>query len=256
MATLTGPAVLNTNDIDLYQTTTQLPSGYSLGQTAYGNNGNMYRLALVGGSPTALVMGNMLQSSVVDTQFTNMAVPTAVTAAQVTAGTYQIDITNGTTTVSANQFDGGTLTVYTAGTVAIGDTYYIVGHSTGTSGQTLTIYLDKPLRAAFTTSAKVNMRRSPWSGVIQSPASTLTGSPAGAAMFATPASTAVYCFVQTHGVVGVLSDGSSILVGSEVALPSGTAGAVILSAAGFANVGYAMQAAAASHAIAVDLRVD
>ncbi len=252
MASITGQGIIGLGEFDLYSTSTTLPSGLGMGQMAYGANGKIFRLALVGGSN--LVMGNALQSSVVDTQFTNLAVPTAVTAAQVTAGTYQIDITNGTTTVAANQFDGGSMSVYTAGTVAIGEEYTIVGHTTGTSGQTLTLYLDRPLRSAFTTSAKVNMRRSPWSGVIQSPASTLTGTPAGVATFAATAST--YAFVQTHGVGAVLSDGSSILVGSAVALPSATAGAVILSAAGLANVGYAMQAAAAAHAIAVQLTID
>lgn len=250
MANITGPKTIS--ELDLYQTMTQIPSGFALGDKVYGTNGKTFRLGLVGASN--LVMGNALQSSAVDTQFTNMAVPTAVTAAQVTAGTYQIDITNGTTTVTANQFDGGSLSVYTAGTVAIGEEYTIVGHTTGTSGQTLTIYLDRPLRSAFTTSAKVNMRRSPWSGIIQSPATTLTGSAAGVAMFAATAAT--YAFVQTHGVTAVLSDGSSILVGSPIAVPSGTAGAVILGATNLMQIGQAMQAAAAAHAIAAFLNID
>ncbi len=250
MANIAGPKTIS--ELDLYTTTTQIPGGFAIGDVVYGPNGKQFRLALVGASN--LVMGNMLQSSAVDTQFTNMAIPTAVTAAQVTAGTYQIDVTNGTTTVTTGKFIGGSMSVYTAGTVAVGDEYTILDHTTGTSGQTLTLYLDRPLRAAFTTSAKVNMRRSPWSGVIQSPATTLTGSPAGVAMFAATAAT--YCFVQTHGVGAVLSDGSSILVGSPVAVPSGTAGAVILGAAGLANVGYAMQAGAAAKAIAVQLKID
>lgn len=250
MSYITGVPTLS--ELDLYQSTTTIPSGLGLGALINGVGGKMFRLALVGGSN--LVMGNALQSSAVDTQFTNMSVPTAITAAQVTAGTYQIDITNGTTTVSANQFDGGSLSIYTAGTIAVADEYTIVGHTTGTSGATLTLYLDRPLRAAITTSAKVNMRRSPWSGVIQSPASTLTGTPAGVALYATP--TATYAWVATHGVTSALSDGSSILVGSEIAVPSATAGAVILSAAGLANIGYAMQAAAAAKGIAVQLKID
>lgn len=245
MASVTGVPTLSF--IDLYTNDTTIPSGYSLGMLIWGNDGKAFRYALNGAS--ALVMGNALQSSVVDTQFTNMAVGVAAVS-----GATQISITNGTTTVNANDFVGGSLTVYTAGTVAIGDEYTIVGHTTGTSGATLIVQLDRPLRAAFTTSAKVSMRRSPYSGVIQSPATTLTGTVAGVAMFA--GTLAQYNWIQTHGVAGVLSDGTSILVGSSVAVPSGTAGAITLETAGLSPVGYAQQAGASAHAIGVDLRID
>lgn len=245
MANLTGPKTIS--ELDLYQTMTQAPSGYAIGDKVYGTNGKTFRLALIGASN--LVMGNALQSSVIDTSYTNMAVGTA----GVVGDTF-LQITNGTATITSAQFEGGSISVYTAGTVAIGDEYTILGVSgTLTTGGALTVQIDRPLRTAFTTSAKVNMRRSPWSGVIQSP-TTLTGSPAGVANFA--ATLGTYAFVQTHGVGAALSDGSSILVGSAIAVPSATAGAVILSAAGLANVGYALQAAAAAHAIGVFLQVD
>jgi hypothetical protein len=244
MANITGPATLST--IDLYTSYTTLPSGYQLGQLIEGDNGKKFRFALAGAS--ALVVGNVLQSSAVDTQFTNMSVAAAV------AGATSITVTNGTTTVSANQFDGGSLSIYTAGTIPVGQEYTIVGHTTGGSGASLTVELDRPLRAAMTTSAKVNMRRSPWSGVIQSPATTLTGSCAGVAIYAIPA--AEYGWVQTGGVCSALSDGSSILVGSPIAVPSGTAGAVILGATNLMQIGQAMQAAASAKGIAVCLSLD
>lgn len=247
MANISGNAVLNTNMVDLYATTTNDPGPWSIGQIAYGVNGKAFRLALVGASN--LVMGNALQSSAIDTTYTNMAVGTAGSVGDTT-----LQITNGTATITNAQYEGGSISVYTAGTVAIGDEYTITSVTgTLTTGGALTVGIDRPLRAAFTTSAKVNMRRNPFSGVIQSP-TTLTGSPAGVAMFAATAAT--YAYVQTHGVGAALSDGSSIIVGSAIALPSGTAGAVILSAAGLANVGYAMQAAAAAHAIGVFLQID
>lgn len=245
MANITGPKTIS--ELDLYTTMTQAPSGFAVGDKVYGTNGKTFRLALIGASN--LVMGNALQGSVIDTTYTNMAVGTAGAV-----GDTFLQITNGTATITSAQFEGGSISVYTAGTVAIGDEYTILGVSgTLTTGGALTVQIDRPLRAAFTTSAKVNMRRSPFSGVLQS-ATTLTASPAGVANFAATAAT--YAFVQTHGVGAVLSDGSSILVGSEVAQPSATAGAVILSAAGLANVGYAMQAGAAAHAIGVFLQVD
>ena len=250
MAFITGAPTIG--QLDLYQSSTTAIGGFEVGQLVAGKAGRFYRLALVGGSPTALVMGNALQSSVIGTSYSNMAVGTAGVA-----GDTFLQVTNGSATITSQQFEGGSLSVYTAGTVAVADEYTILGVTgTLTSAGALTVQLDRPLRSAFTTSATVNMRRSPWSGVIQAPATTLTGTPAGFAMFATPASTAVYCFVQTHGTGAVLSDGSSILVGSEIALPSGTAGAVILSSAGLAHVGYAMQAAASAKGIAAHILVD
>lgn len=252
MANISGPAFIG--EIDLYQTTTTQPSGYSVGQLLYGPNGKMYRFGLVG-SGSNLVMGNMLQGSVVDTTYSNMVVGTAVTAANVTAGQDFIQITNGTATITSQQFEGGSLSIYTAGTIAIADEYTILAVTgTLTTGGALTVYLDRPLRAAVTTSATVNMRRSPFSGVIQSPASTVTASCAGRAMTAATLST--YTLFQTHGVGAVLSDGSSILVGSPVAVPSGTAGAVILGASGLMQIGQAMQAAASGKGIAVFLQLD
>ena len=251
MAFISGVPTIS--ELDLYQTMTTAPSGLGLGALVAGPNGKYYRLSLVGASN--LVMGNALQGSVIDTSYTNMAVTTAVTAANVTSGQSFIEITNGTATITSAQFEGGSLSIYTAGTIAVADEYTILGVTgTLTTGGALTVQLDRPLRAAVTTSAKVNMRRSPWSGVIQSPASTLTASPAGVAMFAATAAT--YCFVQTHGVGSALSDGSSILVGSAIALPSATAGAVVLGAAGLADIGYSLQAAAAAKGIAVHLRID
>ena len=256
MANISGPGFIG--EIDLYTTTTTVPSGYSVGQLLFGPNGKYYRFGQVGA--VALVMGNMLQGSAIDTTYTNMVVGTAVTAANVTSGQDFIQITNGTATITSEQFLGGSLSIYTAGTIAIGDEYTILGVSgTLTTGGALTVQLDRPLRAAVTTSATVNMRRSPFSGVLQSIASTLTASCAGRAMTAAAASTATvsqYTFFQTHGVGSVLSDGTSILVGSPVAVPSATAGAVILGAAGLANVGQAMQAAASGKGIAVFLQVD
>jgi len=127
-----------------------------------------------------------------------------------------------------------------------------------TTGGALKVWVDKPLRYAFTTSATVTMRQNVFNGVIQFPASTPTGVPAGIAIFAIPASTStapVYGFVQTRGLASVLSDGSTFAVGSAVGTPSGTAGAVTVYAAATTKtiVGNAMQAAASGHAIAVNL---
>lgn len=234
--------------IDLYASDTTLVGGNLLGQIIDGENGKMYRYALTGAS--ALVVGNMLQSIAVDTQFTNMAVPAAV-ATGLAAGS-AVTITNGTTALTGGELSGGSLSVYT--TPGLCEEYTILGNGAALSGAALNLYLDRPIRTAWTTSTKVNARYSPWYKVIQSPATTLTGTPAGNAIYATPA--AAYSYIQTHGVGVALSDATSIIVGSEIAVPSGTAGAATLGVAGLPTVGYANQAAASGHGISVYFQID
>lgn len=247
MAFLTGPAVLS--DIDLYTSQTTITGPFSVGQKVFSTNGKSFNYSLVGGS--ALVMGNLLQNSADDTSYTNMAIPTATAA-----GGYELPVTNGTATITAQQFEGGSLSVYTAGTVAIGDEYTITDITgTLTTGGALSVKLDRPLRAAFSTSAKVNMQRNPWSGVIQAPATTQTGIPVGVAIFAAPADS--YAFVQTGGIAATLSDGSTFAIGTDVGTPSGTAGCVTVYAAGttHARVGIAAKVAASAHCIPVLLQI-
>ena len=239
---------------DLYTSSngTDFLGAEMVGTRVNGLNGKEFSLALNGAS--ALVAGNLLQSSTEDTQFENMAVGTAAVVGQ-----NFIQVTNGTTTVVPNYFRGGSISVYTAGTVAIGDEYTILDVTgTLTSGGALQVYVDRPLRYAFTTSAKVTMKQNLYSGVIQMPATTPTGIAVGVAPFAIAVSTAtvpVYGYVQTRGMAAVLSDGSTFSVGSAVGTPSGTAGAVTVYAAATTKqaIGVSLMAAAATHAIAVNL---
>ena len=240
------------SNVDLYASTTDQIGAELIGQRISGLNGKEFALALNGAA--LLVAGNLLQSAVEDTQFENMAVGTAGVV-----GDSFIQVTNGTTTVVPGYFIGGSISFYTAGTVAIGDEYTITGVvGTLTSGGAMRVYVDKPLRFAVTVSAKVVMRQNVFNGVIQFPATTPTGVPAGIAIFAIPASTStapVYGYVQTRGLASCLSDGSTFAVGSAVGTPSGTAGCVTVYAAATTKVaiGTAMQAAASAHAIAVNL---
>ncbi len=248
MPSLSGQRIIS--ELDLYTSTTVQPSGWNIGDKAYSANGDTFRLALVGAS--ALVKGNLLQESAEDTTYENMAVGTAGAV-----GDKFLQITNGTATITSQQFEGGTITVYTAGTVAIGDTYRITSVTgTLTTGGALKVWLDRPLRYVYTTSAKVNMKRSPWSGVIQAPASTQTGMAVGVAIYEIPAN--AYGWVQTHGECGALSDGSTFAVGSGLGTPSGTAGCVTVYAAGTTHqyIGVSRQAAASAHGISIFLQID
>jgi hypothetical protein len=241
-------------EIDLYTTGSDQLGAEEIGSRVAGLNGKEFALAYVGGS--ALVAGNLLQSAVEDVQFENMAVGTAAVVGQ-----QYLQITNGTTTVVPYYFKGGSISIYTAGTVAIGDEYTIMDvNGTLTSGGAMNVWLDRPLRYAVTTSAKVVMRQNPFNGVIQFPATTQTGIPVGVAIFAaTAGSSTVYAttWVQTKGPASVLSDGSTFAVGSAVGTPSGTAGAITVFSAGTTKtyVGDSLMAAASAHAIPVMLRL-
>lgn len=238
-------------NLDLYSSTTDQVGAELIGNRVAGLNGKEFALVLNGLS--ALIAGNLLQTAVQDTQFQNMAV--LATA----AGLNYINVTNGTTTVVPGYWIGGSISVYTAGGVAIGDEYTITDvKGTLTSGGALQVYVDRTIRTAFTTSAKVVMQRNLHSGVIQMPATTPTGVACGIAVFAIPASTStvpVYGYVQTRGLASVLSDGSTFAVGSAVGTPSGTAGAVTVYAAATTKqaIGAALESAAASSCIAVNL---
>lgn len=249
MASFSGTTILSLQD--LFASSTTQPGAQQVGQLGFSPDGKMFRYGLVGAS--ALVVGNLLQSSAEDTTYENMAV---LASAIATVGTPQtVNITNGTATITSQQFEGGSVSVYT--TPDLGSEYSILGVAgTLTTGGALTVTLDRSLQTAWTTSTKVNMKRSPWSGMIQFPASTQTGIPVGVAIYALPLAT--YGWVQTHGIASVLSDGSTFAVGSIVGTPSGTAGCVTVAAAGttHANVGVVQQAAASGHCISVFLQID
>lgn len=233
--------------LDLYTSVTDIPGAERYGERILGLNGKEFSLALAGAS--ALVKGNLLQTSAEDTSYENMAVGTAGVV-----GDAYIQVTNGTATITAEQFKGGSISTYTAGTVAIGDEYTILDVTgTLTTGGALKVWIDRPLRYAYTTAAKVVMKRNLYNGVIQMPASTPTGIAVGIAIYEIPA--AAYGYVQTRGVASVLSDGSTFAVGSAVGTPSGTAGCVTVYAAATTkqSIGVAQEAAASAHCISVNL---
>lgn len=239
--------IVGFSDIDVYGVGTTAPGGYHVGDLVQGANGKAFRLAMAG---ETLVVGDIYQAAAIDTQFDDMSVTAQA------AGNRIVTVTNGTTSVTANQFDGGTLTVSV--TPGLGEEYTIIGHDaiTKTSGQTLTLVLDRPLRTAWTTSTKVTMRRSPWSGVVKA-ATTLTGAVAGVALVA--ATSGQYTWLQTKGVAAVLSDNSSGAVGSDVGVPGASAGSVGVNVAGTGKsntVGRAMRALASGKCIPVYLIID
>ncbi len=251
MAFLTGP--LLTEAQDLYTATTvQL---HDIGQRAYINGGRIARYVKNGTS--ALITGNLLQESAENTTYENMAVGTAGVA-----GDNFIQVTNGTATITSELFTNGTIGINTAGTAVVGDEYDIVKITgTFTTGGALKVFLDRPLRTAITTSATVNMKRNPWSSVVQFPVTTQTGMPVGIAMFAIPASTSTvfqYGWVISHGECTALSDNSTFAVGSQLSPSLAVAGAVGVNVAGttHGNIGWARMAKQSAAGIPIFLQID
>lgn len=248
MASISGIGLLG--GVNLYTSTATPGAGMTIGQLVWdGNTGKAFRYVLNGG--VAQVVGNLLQESAQNTQFENMAV--LATA----AGSNYINVTNGTTTVVPSEFIGGSILIYTAGTIAVGDEYTITGvQGVLTSGGAMQVYIDQPLRAAMTTSAKVVMKKSAWSGVVQFPVTTQTGMPVGVSIY--PIAIGEYGFVQTHGPAAGLSDNSTFAVGSMLSPSLAVAGAFGVNVAGTTHgtVGWAREAAASAKGISIFLMID
>lgn len=241
MAMISGNPILG--GIDLYSS--EVNPSAPIGMLVFGDNGKAFRYVKAGAS--ALVVGNVLQAPVIDTQFDSMSVPVNA------FGLQTVTITNGTTVLTGNEFAGGSLSVSV--TPGLGEEYTILGNGAAASGASLTVYLDRPIRTAWTTSTKVTLRNL-WNGVIQCP-TTLTGSVAGVAIHAIPAT--YYGWIQTKGVAGVLSDNSTGAVGSDVGVPGATAGSVGVNVAGTGKcntVGRALRALSSGVVVPVYLNID
>lgn len=228
----------------LYSSAVNPISGVNLGQLVYDQFGNRYRYVKVGGSN--LVAGNLLQEPVEDTQFVSMAVP-----AVVAIGATDITVTNGTTTVTTDMFVGGRLTISTS--TGIGQSFYILSHTTGTSGAAITYTVDRPLLVALSTSSKVSTRVNPYNGVIQYPVTTQTGGAVGFAL--TAATSAYYTFIQSGGDTAVLWDtGTNSANGASAIAPSAAvAGSVapVLDAVGAIVLGFSRQVASVDQTVSI-----
>lgn len=166
-----------------------------LGQLGIGAYGNKYRYVKAGLS--ALVTGNLLQEPVESTDWDNMAVP-AVEA----IGQTEITVTLGSTATTADLLDGGLLFISFA--TGIGQSFRIVKHDVAAAAASCVFTIDRPLKIALDTTSKITVRKNPYNGVIQYPATTQTGGAVGVALFAMQAS--YYGWIQSGGDCPVLFD--------------------------------------------------
>ncbi len=153
-------------------------------------------------------------------------------------GGFVIQLATGATAVTANAFAGGYLNVVEG--TGLGQTMKVAGHASASTTSALVLTLEDPFTTATSTDSRFTLTLNPYgssngtdyrtNGVIISPATTLTGQVIGVTAYPIPAtSTSVlsYGFIQTRGDVAVLGS-STVALGLDLAVPSGTAGAVLV----------------------------
>ncbi len=220
---IAGPVVITARD--LYSSSAEKQQ--TLGAKGEDKLGRRFRYVKAGA--VALVAGNVLQSPARDTQFTGLAVPTAVAI-----GATTLVLTNGTTTTTADQFKGGIAVV--SESTGIGQQFIIAGNTVATSGAALTVTLEDSVRVALSTSSKVTLYMNAYNGVIVSP-TTRTGKTVGGAIY--PIAAGEYGWIQTGGHGAALSDATVAAVGEGLSPSTTTAGCVTKQVTLLENIGTA-----------------
>lgn len=216
-----------------------------IGELVHTNDGRSYRYALNGG--TAMVAGKLYQAIAEDTS--NMQEITITNAA---VGDTTI-VSTDTVTLAVNLLAGGYLLV-SEGTLGVGQMYKLKGN-TAASAAVVTFNLDEPVRVATTGTAKVDVKTNPYSKIVVAP-TTATSGPVGVAVH--PVAADEYGWVQTHGICGVLAQGT-VVVGDDIVPAETTTTGTIVSRADAslsATVGYALHGAASGDFALVFLTID
>lgn len=196
---------------------------HGLGERFETKDGRAFRYAKAGAS--ALVVGNVLQAPA---QVTTHDQLTATAAA---IGDKTVTVTlDGTNNAAANQYAEGWAVVDT--TPGEGYAYPILSHPAALASATLQLTLAEPIQVAWTTSTRVTLVPNPYSGVIQSPVTTLTGAVVGIATY--PITAAEYGWIQVDGIAPVLIAGTPG-VGLAVVVPGTAAGCVVVDGAASAT---------------------
>lgn len=240
MSRLTQPGA--TGPLELFQTSTDTSLDTLVGSRFSSSDGREFVLVQNGG--TALGSGVCVQGppaiansvglSPATTGTTGYSASFPIAAA---IGGKVIQIATGATAHLANQFQGGFLNVVEG--TGLGQTLRIASNTAASTTSAEVITLEDAFSVATSTDSRFTLTLNPYgsqygtnystNGVIISPATTLTGKIVGVTVYPIPASTATvasYGLIQTKGPVAVLGS-STVALGLDVGLPSGTAGAVL-----------------------------
>lgn len=240
MSRLTQPGA--TGPIELFQTSADANLGTIVGSKFSSADGREFVLVQNGGtalgsgvcvqSPPAI--GNSVGLSPATTGTTGYSASYPIAAA---IGGKQIQIATGATAHLVNQFQGGYLNVVEG--TGLGQTLKIQSNTAAATTSAEIVTLEDAFTVATSTDSRYTLTLNPYgniygtnystNGVIISPATTLTGTIVGVTLYPIAASTATvaqYGLIQTKGPAAVLGS-STVALGLDVGLPSGTAGAVL-----------------------------
>ena len=191
-------------------------SFHELGAETEDAFGRVYRYAKAGAT---LVVGNAIQSPAEVPNHQNLV---AIAAA---IGDKQIEATLGGTAATVDQYAGGYAVIDT--TPGVGYTYPIRTHEAQTSTTGNVVLKLQPgfeVEIALTTTSRVTLVLNPYSGVIQCPVTTATGTVAGVCVFII--ASGEFGWLGVHGAFSTLIDSTVTLVGTIVTPVSAAAGAV------------------------------
>lgn len=228
--------------ISLFQTSTDISLGTITGAKFEASDGREF--VLVQNAGTALTSGVTVQGPAAIANTGGLSPATTGTTGYsasypiaATIGGFQIQVATGATAVLVNQFQGGYLNVVEG--TGLGQTLKIASNTAAATTAACVITLEDAFTVATGTTSRFTLTLNPYgsrfgtdfstNGVIISPATTLTGAIVGVTLYPIAASTATvaqFGLIQTKGIAAVLGS-STVALGIDVGLPSGTAGAVL-----------------------------
>ncbi len=257
--------------ISLFQTSTDISLDTMVGTKFDAADGREF--VLVQNAGTALGSGVVVQGPAAIANTVGLSPATTGTTGYVAStpiaaaiGGFAIQIATGATAVLANQFQGGYLNVVEG--TGLGQTLKIASNTAASTTSACIITLEDAFTVATGTTSRFTLTLNPYgsrfgtdystNGVIISPATTLTGAVVGVSLYPIAASTATvaqFGLIQTKGLVAVLGS-STVALGIDVCVPSGTAGAVVTYAVATGpRIGTAVVATASAKYNMIDLKL-
>ena len=219
-------------------TSTSKMGGLPIGMVMELPDGRRYAHFRVGG--TALVAGRLYQGKAgeANTIFIKSVVPNAAVV-----GATSVVLTMAGTALGANVYDDGYLIIASSIGTGTGYLYKVKSAATAASTETSAVSLaeNDKIAVALNGSTTVGLRKNQFDSVLLTTADTIgVNTPVGVSC-ATAAASA-YGWLQTDGPAAVLTDNSTLIVGTPVIASSTVAGAVgtfATAAADTAGVRYA-----------------
>lgn len=257
--------------IPLFQTSTDISFGTMTSAKFEASDGREF--VLVQNAGTALISGVCVQSPAAIANTTSLSPATTGTTGYSASfpiaaaiGGFQIQIATGATALLVSQFQGGYLNIVSG--TGLGQTLKVANNTVAATTAACVITLEDAFTVATDTTSRFTLTLNPFgsrfgttfvtNGVIISPATTLTGTIVGVTLYPIAASTATvaqFGLIQTKGPAAVLGS-STVAIGIDVGLPSGTAGAHLAYAVATGpRLGTTMIASASAAYNMVDLKL-